>query len=56
MDLVNEVVQKTGYIMTCMIWKNYIERHTEVEKCSLQQINRSTQLEVLKPSMISGHP
>ncbi|MFQ3215314.1 MAG: caffeoyl-CoA O-methyltransferase [Marivirga sp.] len=35
--------------------ENYVERHTEVESVLLQQINRSTQLEVLKPRMISGH-
>lgn len=35
--------------------ENYVEEHTEVESILLQKINRSTQLEVLKPRMISGH-
>lgn len=35
--------------------EQYIEAHTEAEDELLKSINRSTQLEVLKPRMLSGH-
>jgi predicted O-methyltransferase YrrM len=33
----------------------YIEQHTDVEPLHLQELNRETQLKVLRPRMISGH-
>ena len=35
--------------------EEYVELHTEGESPLLSQINRDTQLEVLKPRMLSGH-
>lgn len=35
--------------------ENYVESHTEAENELLQHINRTTQIEVLKPRMLSGH-
>ncbi len=33
----------------------YIEQHTDAEPLHLQELNRETQLKVLRPRMISGH-
>lgn len=34
---------------------NYVEQHTDAEPALLYQLNRETQLKVLRPRMISGH-
>ena len=38
-----------------MTLTEYIERHSSAESAVLQQITRSTHLEVINPRMLSGH-